>query len=413
MEAACERLCAVQDVQMQLIEKNSSLLTDQIAYWNAVRHENMLLYAARKKGVTCIGHCRVPHLAVCAERAKQAIEMHLALQELQKTQWGRDTWSLTDTSWENYMSEPTRSLKKGARVIEVEYDGNASNRNWYTVYNLLYMRTEDGWFFATGGADGNGLFYTTMSGERTYYDFFSRDAARFSATGAYIVRDSDRVYSACSSTSSDSRDGIDGLWVSQEGPEGDPAGKEAIPAQSVSPLYGTTCGSAVRGSVGRIRAGVRSHPYCVPLSQGLPQCRITSSSVSSTLSLDLERGEEEQETQQQEQPDSTETLDEPARPRATPTFNLLHPTGPQICALVAGNANQVKCYRYRIKKSHRRRYKNCTTTWWTVADQGAERQGEAQLLITFDTSEQRSDFLKSVPLPTGMNIRGFTATVDF
>nr|AGR88556.1 E2 protein [Bos taurus papillomavirus 2] len=412
METACERLHVAQETQMQLIEKSSDKLQDHILYWTAVRTENTLLYAARKKGVTVLGHCRVPHSVVCQERAKQAIEMQLSLQELSKTEFGNEPWSLLDTSWDRYMSEPKRCFKKGARVVEVEFDGNASNTNWYTVYSKLYMRTEDGWQLAKAGADGTGLYYCTMAGAgRIYYSRFGEEAARFSTTGHYSVRDQDRVYAGVSSTSSDFRDRPDGVWVASEGPEGDPAGKEAEPAQPVSSLLGSPACGPIRAGLGWVRDGPRPHPYYFPAGSGGSLLRSASTPVQGSVPVDLAPRQEEEENQS---PDSTE--EEPVTvPRHTSDadgFHLLK-AGQSCFALISGSANQVKCYRFRVKKNHRHRYESCTTTWFTVADNGAERQGQAQILITFGSPGQRQDFLKHVPLPPGMNISGFTASLDF
>ncbi len=400
--SASERLRAAQEQQMLLIEKDSTKLCDHILFWEAVRTENGLLYAARQKGITTLNGFPVPALAVSSSKAKQAIEMQLLLTELLNTTWGRDAWTLTDTSYERYLLEPKCTLKKGPRVVEVMYDNDPANRMCYTAWSLLYMRTPAGWLFATGGADECGLYYTDMTAVRHYYDFFGRDAARYGSTGTWTVRDQDRVfYSGPLSLRPES-----GWSEPAERPEDSP--DRAVPY----PSAGTPSGfGPIRSSQYRSRTHSRPSPYGSNQCQGvLLRCDSTSS-LSSPVSVGLERGEEGEETPPS--PDSTDVVTPPSTPPDPNKFSLFKTSGGQQCLLLSGSGNQAKCFRFRMKKGHRHKYVHCTTTWWTVGDEGAERRGQASLLVTFDSPTQRELFLKTVPIPESMTVQGLTVQADF
>ncbi|ALO50063.1 E2 protein [Deltapapillomavirus 5] len=405
MSAASERLLAAQELQMQLIEQDSTKLSDHVAFWGAVRTEQGLLCAARQKGYTRLGMYPVPACNVSAEKAKQAIEMQMVLSELMQTKWGCQPWSLCDTSWDRYVQSPHKCLKQGARIVEVEYDGNSSNKTWYTAWSHMYMRTSNGWEYACGYADGIGLYFTTMTGVRTYYEFFSRDAARFGTTGNWLVRDGHNVYHSPSGPSSHLRGHLEGLWTdnSRESARGSDSPDRAVldsPPRH-EPLYGP-----VRVGQDRHRPPSRQTPYSSHSAGHSPSCD-SSSPLQSALSVGPQRREE---VDPPPSPDSTDVLPERQGPV---TFSLFHKEGGNQCLLITGTANQVKCYRYRLKKSHRNKYRDCTTTWWTVGNEGSERQGDATVLVTFESGCQRNDFLKTVPLPPGMVARGLTVTADF
>ncbi|ABV27563.1 E2 [Capreolus capreolus papillomavirus 1] len=407
MSAASERLLAAQEQQMELIEKNSQCLADHVIFWETVRSEQVLLYAARKKGLTMLGMCPVPACSVSAEKAKQAIEMQLLLTEMLETPWGQLPWSLCDTSWDRYVQEPKKCLKQGARIIEVEYDGNSSNKTWYTAWSALYMRTSTGWELYTGSADGLGLYFASMNGARTYYEFFSKDATRYGTTGTWIVRDGHNVFHSPSGPSPHLRHNLEGLWQHNYDPvsRGTDAPDRAVFDSSPrhSPFHGP-----FRAGQDRNRTAGRPSPYSSH-SSGSAAGSNSSPALPSAVPLGDQRGEEGDSPPS---PDSTEVTSQAAAAAAV-TFNLFGTEGAHQCLLVTGNGNQVKCYRFRIKKNHRHRYRDCTTTWWTVGDEGSERQGNATVLITFISPDQRRDFLKAVPLPPGMVARGLTVTPDF
>nr|AAV54058.1 E2 protein [Deltapapillomavirus 2] len=407
MSAAKEQLLAAQETQMTLIEKDSTELKDHIDYWGAVRREQGLLYAARQKGLLMLGLNPVPPCSVSAEKARQAIEMQLLGEQLKESPWCNEPWSLCDLSWERYQAPPAETLKKGARLVEVEYDGSSTNKTWYTAWNSLYLRKpdEEGWETATGGADADGLFYTTMSGTRVYYELFERDAARYSTTGTWTVRDNDRTYHSHSAPSY-SRDSVEGPWTTGGRERGRPTDS---PDRAVlhTPPGGHAVHGPVRACENRGRSINRPTPYSAPQSPRSGVGPDSTSPLPSPVPTVLERGEEDNPPS----PDSTDVIPNP-KPKE-PRFSLFGSSGGLPCLLISGTGNQVKCYRFRVKRWHRDKYHHCTTTWWAVGEQGSERQGDATVIVTFKDPSQRSVFLQQVPLPPGMSAHGVTMTVDF
>lgn len=389
--AAAERLSALQEVQMQLIESGTTSIDEVCQYLEALRHECALMFAARKSGLKVLAGCPVPTLSVCEAKAKQTIELHLYAKELKDSCWGNEPWSLTDLSQENWTAEPKGCFKKGAAVVEVTYDGDPSNAAWHTVWDRLYMRLESGWTLATGGVNAQGLYYE-MQGERIFYSLFSDEAARYSSTGQYVVSDGVRVFcnpsSSVSLTSSDS---------SRPAGDASPNARCAEPDPSTASLPAEPCS---RNSSFRLCGGLRYHPYGVSGGEG----RVGSSSATEHLQakVQTDSASSSEAGEKAPAPDSTDlgfsSTSSVRSPRST------------VCLLISGTGNQVKCCRFRYKKGHRRRYKDISTTWWWAGENGSERVGEATVLLTFTGEEQRKDFLSTVHPPAGVTFQPLTMT---
>lgn len=412
MSAACERLLALQERQMALIEMGSTRLLDHIEYWGTVRGECALLYAARKAGLKNLGMTAVPALQVSAERAKEAIEMQLLLQELLQTPWGKDAWTLADCSSERFRSEPVGCFKKGPRLVEVIYDGDAQNRTWYTAWNLIFMRENKGWTFCTSGADEKGL-YTMQEGTRTYYLLFSVDASLYSATGTWTVNDLQKTFSF-----QNSRDTTDGAAGHCEEPATGQPGEAGPAAAQPVPAGGSHTGPDSSGD--SWNGGHRPRGECpnpVGSSEGVLVCTPPPSPVPSPLSVELESESQESEISPPS-PDSSEAVtNKPSKRRKRSVggvagFDIFQGLLSHPCLILTGSSNQVKCLRFRLKGRHRTRFRHITTTWWTVGEEGSARCGSANILVTFDSVSQRSNFLATVSLPPGMTCRPFTAHVD-
>lgn len=404
---------------MACLENGSNSLVDHIKYYAAVRQENALMFAARRAGVKTVGICPVPSLQASAARAKSAIEMQMMCQELLGTVWGKDSWSLSDVSQEMFMAPPSFCFKKGPRIIEVTYDGDENNKNWYTAYNLLYIRGESGWNFATGGADGEGLFYT-MNGVRTHYLWFREDAARYSTRGTWQVVDRDQIYQcAVSSTSCDSsRDAVDGAddGADEGNSEGANTGETPLAAQPNTGAGFSSGPGAIRNSQSRVRGSLGANPYPLPLRSGLSLCTPPASPVPSPLSLVLER--ESEITEAPPSPDSSHNpppvISDPEGPGtdAQEGFQLFSKAEKTYCLLLSGGANCVKCLRWRLKRYHRGRFKTITTTWWATGNEGFERKGDATILVTFCSWEQRRCFMDIVSIPTGVVSKVVSVSAD-
>lgn len=413
MSAASDHLLAAQETQMQCIEKDSRLLQDHACYWGAVRREKLLLYAARTKGLKTIGCVPVPPCSVTAEQAKQAICMQLIVEELLHSPWAKEPWSLTDLSWERYQAAPKGCLKKGARVVEVEYDGNSSNKTWYTAWSTVYVRgtEEEGWETAVCAADGQGIYYCAGMSSKVYFETFETDARRWSRTGHWTVRDNDVIYHSTFGApphSRNDRDCIEGFWSDageRRGSRGSDTTDRALPypAARQSPIC-----RPVRTGENRSRAVHRQAPYSAPSSPGSSVGPDSPSESSRQVPLVLLPGPSDPAPPS---PDSTDVIAE--GDKEPERFSILSKPGGQPCLILSGNGNQAKCYRFRCKRYFREHYQHITTTWWTVGERGSERHGDACVLVTFKDSSQRGVFLKRVPLPPGMRAQALTMIADF
>ncbi|ADZ53052.1 E2 [Camelus dromedarius papillomavirus 1] len=428
MVPAAERLLATQEAQMELIEQDSPSLSCHVKYWGLVRAEMALLCAARLKGHKVLGLCPVPPSSVSTAKAKQAILMELELKSLQETQWGRDAWLLTECSYETYSAPPTCTFKKLPRIVEVMFDGNPANRTWHTCWEQIYTRQPDGWVCSKGGADGEGLFVQDSNGGRAYYQYFADDAKRFSATGQWTVIDKDECF--VSSTTSTASEFSDSNYRQTEtggstrGPPaetvctGDTVDGQAGRTERTSPRLGQTAVSSVSHTyplespcVGPIRKrnyrpATHSAPVTFLRCSGPGELLPAVPTLPCPVQKSLARTSEGPETPPS--PDSSQA----SAAGATSEFELF---GGQknACLLISGNANQVKCHRYRLRKYRRKRYEHITTTWWTVSESGSVRLGSATILVTFSTPTQREDFLKAVSLPCGMTVKPISVMCDF
>nr|AZG02906.1 E2 [Bos taurus papillomavirus 5] len=408
--AAAERLSAAQETQMTLLEKPSFDLKDHISYYGALRTENTIFYAARKKGLTSLGHCPVPTLATAAANAKAAIEMQLLLKDLLRSPFAKNDWSLNDVSHERYKAPPSDTLKRKPRIVEVIFDKDPQNKTWYTLWDEVYVCTVDGWTLTTSGADATGIF-VNMQGSRQYYEHFGEDAQRFGTSGTWEVIDQNQRFHFPPSSRADTTDGLPGLQEEPRRGDG-PTCSGPAPAIPDSPSRCLSRGFAGRDP-GCHRNRHRVHPYILSGGQGI----LVTSSSSSTVQGPLSSGSSQhsQSRGRPPSPDSTET--ERAR---TPVnsdrqrageFDLLK-GGCRPCCLIEGNGNKVKCLRFRLKKSHRTRFLDITTTFWATGDEGSDRQGKGTILITFTDTTQRDLFLGSVSIPGELSVRRITISTD-
>lgn len=188
MESLSERFNALQDQLMSIYEAAEHTLEAQIAHWTLLRREAVLLYFARKKGITRLGYQPVPTLAVSEAKAKEAIGIMLQLQSLQKSEYASESWTLVDTSAETYNNVPEQHFKKGPVLVEVIYDKEPENANVYTMWKYVYyMDPEDVWHKTTSGVNQTGIYY--LHGDfKHYYVLFADGARMYSKTGQWEVK---------------------------------------------------------------------------------------------------------------------------------------------------------------------------------------------------------------------------------
>ncbi|UZV40203.1 MAG: early protein 2 [Equus asinus papillomavirus 3] len=411
MEALLERLDRLQEKQLCIIEKGGHRLQDMIDYWCAVRGEHALLYAAKQKGLSRIQCTLVPAQQVSSSKAKQAIEIQMALESLKRAGYDKEPWTLQDTSWERYSSPPYGCFKKGGAIAEVTFDDEADNVVWHTVWDFVYYPEEESWKKTPGRVDGNGI-YITQGDARTYFVDFTHDASKFSKKGTWTVnfRGEKMIGFSVVSSTDDAPDGV-GTRPTEDPPAACPGSAASLPTESALPDSSTHL-SSNRPDCGHHSGGSRSDrhsPYKVPAAKRrelrFPPSERGSCSIpprvaeipSSKETQPVLRGVSSAHRADAEEP-------QPSPAVALPTVE--NPVAPIL--LLSGRCNTVKCLRHRFKTRHRSKYHHITTTWYFAGETGNEREGEANIMMTFVSLQQREDFLQTVSIPTGVHVSAFT-----
>lgn len=405
--AATEHLTSLIEQEMNLIEKDSSSLEDHVQYWGNVRRQHMLKYAARNQGLKRLGMHLLPPCCVSAVKAKQAIEMHLLCASLCSTRWANDPWTLTDSSWERFCTPPKNCFKKEPRVVEVIYDEDSSNRVWYTLWDCCLFLTDKGWYQTRCAADSNGCYYIDMMGARVYYHSFADDARQFSTTGKWDLLNETSVISSSTHPAEVEFDGIPPDFVLRGQHPGEPQGTStgdhgAPRTQPNSPVSSSTSSH----DNGDSRSGIRE--CSLPSPGGARNCRFGSTGSSNSGSLSPGLAPVSQRSEEEVRPDSSREAP-PSSPENEEEQLLGGPQ--QVCLLVRGSVNRVKCFRHRCRHHHRRKYRHVTTTLQIVGE-GNGRLGEAMMLFTYTNWEQREQFLRSVTVPPGVKITKLTMHAD-
>ena len=127
METLCHRLNVCQEKILDCYELDSDKLVDQINYWTLLRYEAAMFYAARERNLQTINHQVVPATTVSKQKACQAIEMHMALQSLNKSDYNMEPWTMRETCYELWCVAPKQCFKKGGITVTVIFDGNKDN----------------------------------------------------------------------------------------------------------------------------------------------------------------------------------------------------------------------------------------------------------------------------------------------
>nr|BCU08878.1 E2 protein [human papillomavirus 67] len=186
MEEISTRLNAVQEKILDVYEANKKDLCTQIEHWRLRRIECALYYKAKEMGLARIGHQVVPPMSVTKAKACQIIELQMALQTLNETQYSNDEWTLQSTSLELWLCEPKKCLKKKGETVTVQYDNDKENTMEYTSWNEIYIVKDSVWTVVVGKVDYMGLYYIYET-EKTYYVKFETDAKKYSKQNIWEV----------------------------------------------------------------------------------------------------------------------------------------------------------------------------------------------------------------------------------
>lgn len=368
METLANRLDACQDKMLELYEKDSDKLEDQITHWHLLRVENALLYKARECGLTHIGHQVVPPLSVTKAKARNAIEVHVALQQLQESAYAHEPWTLRDTSREMWDTAPKGCWKKRGLTVEVRYDGDESKAMCYVQWRELYVQnySDDRWVKVPGKVSYEGLYYTHEN-MNIYYVNFKDDACVYGETGKWEVH----------------------------------VGGKVIHHDAFDPVSST-------------REISTPGPVCTSnTTPASTQAQVGASEGPEQKRQRLEAVDGQHQQQRQGSKDSTQKAAERAggpvdsdRTRLCDTRSahpVRHPSDPDCAPVIhlRGDPNSLKCFRYRLHHGKRKLYSRSSSTWrWSC-----ESENQAAFVTLWYTSDtQRTEFLNVVKVPPGIQV---------
>ena len=452
MEALNLRFSALQDQLMDIYEKGSDTLEDQIRHWNLLRQEQIMLHYARKRGIMRLGYTPVPSLAVSEAKAKDAIFMVLQLEKLKDSPYKNESWTLINTSLETFRTPPGNCFKKGAQNVEVVFDGNDENIMLYTSWHYIYFEDADGkWQKTEGRIDYAGLYY--MEGQfKHYYVEFKVDARRFGISGEWEVRfNGETIFAPVTSSSPSSleevRERVEPSNVPEVGSATDsgtlhtgrPEQERTEPAKgrryerkesspTAASLRGRqkVSGSTVRktqarsrsssadqaGARGRGQRGTRARPRTRTRSRSRRRSRSRSRSRSrggrsrgGYATRSRSRSSESRSTDNFGIPASQvgRSVQSVSRKNTSRLERLLDEALDPPVILLRGEPNILKCYRYRVKERHKGLFDKISTTWSWVGSQNSTRLGRARMLLSFISNDQRETFISSMKLPKNVD----------
>ena len=370
---------------MTLYEEAPKDLLSQIRHWMLIRRENVLLYYARKEGLTRLGLQPLPALQVTEYKAKEAIHMQMLLKSLQKSEYANEEWSLTDTSAELVHTEPKNTFKKHGYQVEVWYDGDESKAILYPNWDTIYYEDENGnWHKTRGEVDYDGLFYREHNGNTTYFVIFHTDAEKYGQTGKWTVNFKNQMISAPITSSS-----------------------RKHPSASTEAEQPSTSRDSETWQESRIQ------------HRRLSSTTAEGSPTSTTPELRRGTSRGRGGSQQRERPESARKRrrsDSPGLGSAPSPAQVgsrhrlvegsyhsrlgrlqAEARDPPIL-IVQGSANNLKSWRRRFSARYHQYFCYCSTVWSWVGDV-SEKAQKGRLLIAFKDQQQRQAFLRYVKLP--------------
>lgn len=383
-----ERYDALQEVLMSLYEEGPKTIEGQIRLWETIRREQVLLYYGRKEGLRNFGLQPIPALAVSEYKAKEAILQVLLLKSLQKSPFGREEWTLTDTSAELTHTAPRNTFKKHPFIVNVYFDHQTNNAFPYTQWEWLYVQDEnDEWYKTPGLVDINGLYFEDNHGDKSYFQLFATDAHTYGTGAGWTVKYKNETISTSAPVSSSQRSLSDSL-------EGSSKGFVSSSGDSVPPPKITRRKEAEEG-------GPSSTTSSTTSSIRRRRRRNQQGKSTTTISLRSQRG------RSQESGLGIPSSEVGRRHHLVPRTGLKGlarlkaEAGDPPVILVKGAANCLKCWRNRCYKANAPCLTMSTVFRWagiTETCVGANNR----MLIAFTNKTQRQVFLDTVTLPKGV-----------
>lgn len=369
---------------MTLYEEGRETIDAQIEYWELIRRENVLMYYGRKEKFTHFGLQPLPTLMVSEYKAKEAINQVLLLRSLKASVYGNEKWTLTDTSAELTHTPPRNTFKKEGYTVDVWFDNNPQNAFPYTNWNKIYFQDEqDNWHRSPGEVDVNGLYFIDANGDKSYFILFASEAQKYGSTGEWTVHYKNEKLSSTSFSSQRSLSVISSQGSVSSSGDSIPFKKTYFTRRHENE-EGSVDSSTSSSSAPAIRRRRRrpKQRESTP-RRGARSKRQRTEEVSS--SVDPSEVGRRHTTVSRSGLSRLERLTEEARD--------------PFVILLKGQANSLKCWRYRCDK-YCSLYKKISTVWKWVNDDDTD-YNQHRLLIAFDNADQRAMFLKTVHLPKG------------
>lgn len=369
---------------MTLYESAPNTIDAQIEIWELIRKENVYYYYGRKEGYKHFGLQPIPVLSVSEYKAKEAIQQVLLLKSLKQSQYGREEWTLTNTSAELTHTQPKNAFKKNPYIVDVYFDHKAENSFPYTNWDSLYIQDDnDEWYKTPGLVDINGLYFEDKYGVKNYFVIFATDAQTYGTTGEWTVYYKNQTIST--SSASTSQGSLSGSF------EGSSRGvvsssRDAIPAPETPRRQ--------KGEEGRA-SSTTDTPPTLRRRRRRPSGQQRESSTTRTKRRRLEA-----------ETSAVSPGQVGSRHTSVPRRNLsrlerleAEAKDPPVI-LVTGAANQLKCWRWRCKKA--KVPCKCISTVFSWAGNSSDNCAHNhKMLIAFVSREQRELFRASVKFPQG------------
>lgn len=384
-ESLSARFAAQQEIQLNLIEKESNDLKDHLDYWRAVRAENVIAYYARKENITRLGLQPLPTTAVTEYKAKEAINMQLLIQSLMKSPFAMERWTLAETSAETINSSPKNCFKKSPFIVNVWFDNDERNAFPYTCWDYIYYQDDENtWHKTQGLVDHDGCYYKESNGDSVYFVLFHPDAIKYGNTGLWTVKFKNKTISASVTSSSrhsnpspESRVGPS-TFSSPESPGGRLQDKSQN-SNTESPSSST---SGLRHRRGRREPGESGTTNETPKRRGTKR-KLGADSTPTPSQVGTR----------------SETL---ARHGYTRLGRLQAEAWDPPVALFTGHQNNLKCWRNRCSTKYSGLFL-CFSSVWKWLGPNADG-GASKVLVAFTNTSQRELFLSTVHIPKGTTV---------
>nr|ALJ33039.1 early protein E2 [Human papillomavirus type 54] len=360
METLATRLDVCQERLLDLYEKDSNKLEDQIEHWKCIRLECALQYKAREMGYKVLQHQALPALAVSKGKGRKAIELQLALETLQKTVYSTEPWTLQDTCLERWNAPPTGCLKRRGQTVDVIFDGHQDNTMQYVMWGYIYYQNCDGegWTKVCSNIDAMGIYYMDAE-HKVYYVDFKKEASKYGEYGQWEVRMGSSIIFSPASVSST---------------------EEALSISST----GTAEHTRPANSTPRTDNSTKAIP-CTPPPRKRARVYSTDQqphSTSDPVGCDNDRHISDDNNKNQGRHTSSGD-----------TTPIVH---------FKGEPNTLKCFRQRIQK-YKHLFELASSTWhWACVPGTTKNRGIVTL--TYSSVEQRQQFLLNVRIPPSISM---------